>query len=468
MTSSSDDTIVAVATGTGNAAIGVVRISGSRTAALLELLCRIGSSESVPDFRSRPRQALLCSILDRDGDPIDTGLVTYFPAPASYTGEDVAELALHGNNLLLRRCVDALVSPHGPAGSPPLARPAEPGEFTRRAFLNGKLDLSQAEAVRRIIEAKSEYELRAGRRLLTGQLSRLVSRFRSALISLKAETEAEVDFSTEDLTFESRTERLERVRALVGEIEGILERAAGTTRAASGFQIALMGVPNAGKSSLLNQMLGWERAIVSDVPGTTRDYLAEEIQFEGVSVRFVDTAGLRDTNDSVEAEGVRRSHSEIQRSQIVLHVIDGARPAYQLPELPPGKGDPLAVFFVINKSDALNANAWRPSPDEKNRTLSVSCLTGDGLPVLRDGIKSTIASSVGSTDPLLLEDRHRFHFEATRAALENVVRLMGEEAPAEIIALEIDTALHHTGAITGRITEEEILGRIFSTFCVGK
>ncbi len=345
------------------------------------------------------------------------------------------------------------------------ARPADPGEFTRRAFLNGKLDLPQAEAVRRIIEAKSQFELRASQKLLAGELSRLVSRFRSTIISLKAETEAEVDFATEDLTFETKAERISRIVALEAEIAKIVERAAGTTRAASGFQIALMGVPNAGKSSLLNRMLGWDRAIVSDIPGTTRDYLAEEIELDGVTVRFVDTAGLRATTNQVEAEGVRRSESEIKRSRLVLHVIDGARPAYPLPPVPETASDP-ALLYVLNKKDALVPDAWAPGSGMD--TVVISCATGDGLDLLREKIRGHLFASINLTDPLLLEERHRFHFLECRSALNRAHQLLTDNAPAEIVALEIDTALRHTGEVTGRITDEEILGRIFSMFCVGK
>ena len=461
-----EDTILAASTPPGHGALGIVRVSGPETLALLARHCqaKVPSQKSIPSnelFVNRPRQAIYCDISDGRGAYLDEAVVTFYPGPNSYTGEDTAEISLHGNPLLLRKFILA-------AAEFPALRLAEAGEFTRRAFLNGKMDLTRAEAVRRVIEARGEFELQAGQKILSGDLARMVSRFRSHLVSLKAETEAEVDFSTEDLTFESKQERIKRTQALIEEVRSILKRSETTARLAQGFQIALAGAPNAGKSSLLNLMLGWERAIVSAVPGTTRDYVAEEIHIDGISLRIVDTAGLRQTGDSIEAEGVRRSKKEIDKSQIVLHVIDGSSSPYELAELE--RTD--RMIPVVNKSDVLDS-AWREkratsiNDDEANEVF-LSCKESTGLEDLKAAIRKLMYADTTPGDPLLLEDRHRTHFSRILDALEKVIGLWGQGAPEEIVALEIDRALEHTGEITGHVSNEEILGRIFSMFCVGK
>ncbi|MEQ9363755.1 MAG: GTP-binding protein, partial [Leptospirales bacterium] len=347
-------------------------------------------------------------------------------------------------------------------------RPANPGEFTRRAYLNGQLELTRAEAVHRIVTARTHLELAASRKNLYGEVSRLVSRFRSAIIHLKAETEAEVDFSTEDLTFESLDARKVRVRELVRQLEAIIERGRETERLRAGFQVALVGVPNAGKSSLLNRMLGWDRSIVSPVAGTTRDYVSEEIELDGVQLRFVDTAGLRTTDDQIEEQGVRLSRRTMQQSQVVLHVIDGERAPYEFPELETGG----AIVHVFNKLDLRDAYAehevYRQVAAEDLR-VSVSCETGAGFEELRAQLRKLLFQNpTVAENPLLLEDRHRYHFTHIKEALAKVLELWELGAPDEITALEIDRALEHTGAVAGRIDNEEVLGRIFSVFCVGK
>lgn len=459
---SEPQTIVAAATPPGHGALGVVRLSGPSVVSLLARYCRplkVATIDALSYYSAHPRRALRFEFVTDDGQILDDGLLTYFPGPASYTGEDCAELTLHGNPHLLRRVVLTFLESE-------LVRPAEGGEFTRRAFLNGKLDLTQAEAVRRVIEARSEYEARAGRRLLGGALSKLVSRLRSELVGLKAEVEAEVDFSTEDLTFQTRAEREERARGLLERISEILERSNAAGRVAQGLQLSLAGVPNAGKSSLLNQILGWERAIVSEVPGTTRDAVSEELHIGGTVLRIVDTAGLRDTQDSVEREGVRRSKQEIERSQIVLWVIDGSRQTY--PEIESMLGR-AGVIAVLNKIDQLHPEAWSGEGLAQGQVMvRVSCKTGAGMTELRQAIAAAAGAAIPTGEALLLEDRHRFHLERVAAALQRLLDLWKGGAPQEIAALEVDQALEEIGQLVGRVTNEEVLGRIFSVFCVGK
>tara|TARA_Y100001937_G_scaffold122491_1_gene183342 strand:- start:32844 stop:34403 length:1560 start_codon:yes stop_codon:yes gene_type:complete len=392
---------------------------------------------------------------------LDDGLFLFFRGPASYTGEDTLEVTLHGNPVIARHFILA-------ACDHLKIRPADPGEFTRRAFQNGKLDLLKAEGVRRIIDARSVFELHASRRLYDGELTRMISRFRSALIHLKAETEAEVDFSTEDLTFESREETIERVLDLRRRIADILERSRSSSRISDGVQVALSGVPNAGKSSLLNQILGWERSIVSEIEGTTRDFVSEEIELTGIAVRFVDTAGLRESQDLVEQEGVRRSRQQMERSAIIFHVCDLNREPYPEPEFPAPP-----VWHILNKADLVDPErltAWESHVrmNSADRIYPVSCKTGEGLKELREALSVFIKEETESVDPFFLEERHRYHFQRMDEALEKLLELWQQDAPAEICALELDQALHHCGELTGNISTEEVLGRIFSVFCVGK
>ena len=392
---------------------------------------------------------------------LDDGLFTFFQGPASYTGEDMLEVSLHGNPVIVRHFIlsvcDAL---H--------IRPANPGEFTRRAFQNEKLDLLAAEGVRSIIDARSVFELHASRKLYDGELTRMISRFRSALIHLKAETEAEVDFSTEDLTFESREETIERVHDLRRRIADILERSRSAARLSDGMQVALSGIPNAGKSSLLNQILGWERSIVSEIEGTTRDFVSEEIELGGIPVRFVDTAGLRESEDLVEKEGVRRSQQQMEKSLLIFHVCDLNREPYPEPVFP---GRP--VWHILNKADLATEarmKAWKSELSMKaaDRIYPISCKSGEGLNTLRNALADYLKDETESVDPFYLEERHRYHFQQMDGALVRLLELWKNDAPAEICALELDSALHHCGELTGNISTEEVLGRIFSVFCVGK
>lgn len=465
-------TIVAVSTPPGRGAIGIVRISGPAAGLALRHHCRFKR-----DILAFPRRMLVGEFLDLQGQVIDRGLAVYHPAPHSYTGEDLAELFLHGNPLLLQRLIDTLGQQRG-------IRPAEPGEFTKRAYLHGKLDITEAEAVQRLIAARSEWELMASRKNLQGALKRMVSRFRSGIIHLKAEIEADLDFSTEDLALQSKQERIEQVELLLEDLEGILQRSQITRRICSGIQAVLVGPPNAGKSSLFNQILGWERAIVSAEAGTTRDYVSEEIQLKGVTLSLIDTAGLREVEGEIERKGIHLSKQLIQQSQIVLHVIDGARPPYPYPEILEGASTQpsikeasaqaasarpsikASVIHVINKSD-LESSKKHSLPAEAS-SARVSCATGEGMEALQDLLCEHIFLDASPADAILLEERHRRHLLRARDALQKTVALWEQRAPDEIVALEVDRALENIGAISGRIDNEEILGRIFSLFCVGK
>jgi len=450
------DTIAAVATANGRSALGVVRIAGPATLSILQRYCR--TTKQISDF---PRVALLAKIFLNNGELLDEVIVLYFPAPHSYTGDDLAEISFHGNPIILRRFILQICEEEG-------VRPAEPGEFTRRAFINGKMDLTEAESIERLVSARNEYELTAVRKVYSGELKRLILRFRSALVSLKAEIEAGIDFSTEDLTYESRDSLQNTTRKLIDEITAILRKNEASHKVSAGLRVAIAGRPNAGKSSLLNVLTGKERAIVTAIAGTTRDYIVEELNLDGVPVHFIDTAGLRETEDEIEKEGIRRSRNEIHLSDLVLHVLDASLPAEELQDIEQelsGIPEDTVVIRVWNKIDKSGV----PSNfNQDTRSLSVSCKTGAGIDELLQFIRDYIFSDPVSHDPFLLEDRHQFHFRKIKVALEKLLELWRENTPEEICVLEIDTALEHIGRITGEITTEDILGRIFSTFCIGK
>ncbi len=444
-------TIAAIATGPERSALGVIRISGPRSLWLLENLIRPPSdARKVLSFKQNPRKLILGILRTEAGEIVDEVLAVYFPGPASFTGEDSAEITLHGNPVLLRQAMEAFTKIDG-------VRPAKPGEFTSRSFKNGRMDLTRAESVLQLIEARSDYEVAAARELHGGELARRMSRLRSALIGLKAESEAEIDFSTEDLTFESRKERITRISSLVKEIDWLLARGAATGRIREGISVVLVGVPNAGKSSLLNRLLGYDRAIVTEIPGTTRDTLSEVLQIAGIPVRLVDTAGIRETTDVVEREGVRRSLAELEAGTIVLHVVDASAPILAPAEFADN------VIHVLNKIDVR-----QPGLETPPGWIEVSCKSGEGVERLEQEIRSRVLVEPESRDPLLLLDRHRFHLNRMKGSLLKVVELWAQSAPDEIAALEIDEVLEHAGSITGEISTEEILGRIFSVFCVGK
>lgn len=482
-----DDTIVAISTPGGRGALGVIRVSGPFARTIVSKYIRASSflkSDQPFSLENWTRQvndhpgiARYVVVIDSDGSVLDDGIAVFFKGPRSYTGEDTLELSLHGNPVLLRSITGLFAQEPG-------VRPAEPGEFTRRAFLNGKMDLTQAEAVRRVIEGRSIYEVQAARKNLSGDLKERTERLRDDLIELKAETEAEVDFSTEDLTFSSRQERVQKINSIVSDLEKFEQQSRNTNQMISGFRIALAGIPNAGKSSLMNRILGWDRAIVSETPGTTRDYLTEEIQIDGVAVRFIDTAGLRESIDPVESEGVKRTKEELKNSDLILHIIDGSIAPYDLSfdsDIPSGR-----MLHIINKLDQLHPfyqsmiqdstgmkRADQPavfrSSGDGSESIVLSCKENRGLELLHEEIhKRIFAQSGEEASPFLLEERQLYHVQRIKQSLLKVLELWEMEAPDEIAGIELDLALEHAGEISGRIDHEEILGKIFSTFCVGK
>ncbi|HET7672244.1 MAG TPA: tRNA uridine-5-carboxymethylaminomethyl(34) synthesis GTPase MnmE [Burkholderiales bacterium] len=432
------DTIAAVATPPGRGGIGIVRISGPSAPRIAQAL--LGG---LPP----PRAAAAARFKDRQGEPIDEGLAVYFPAPHSYTGEHVVELHAHGGpivmQMLLAACLDAG------------ARLAEPGEFTRRAFLEGKLDLAQAEAVADLIDASSREAARSALRSLSGEFSAAIEALRQRLVELRALTEAQLDFPEEELDALHRDDAAQRLGGVRAALDDVLGRSRQGSLLRSGVHVVLAGRPNVGKSSLLNRLSGEERAIVTAIPGTTRDALREPIQIEGVPLVVVDTAGLRSSGDEVERLGMARTRAELERADVILvvHEAGAANPAP--PPLPEG----AARINVHNKLDL--APGFTPPPGE----LAVSAKTGQGMADLRRAILAAAGWSATGESVFLARERH---LRALHAARDHLERAAAEQARWEIFAEELRLAHDQLAAVTGAFTSDDLLGEIFARFCIGK
>lgn len=455
-----NDTIAAVSTASGSGAIGIIRMSGPEALTISSSFL-YSKNKPVSPSDVQPRMAIQCvfQIGDRQVDQI---LFFYFKAPNSYTGENLCEFHFHGNPILLREALDAIFR----AG----ARPAKQGEFSRRAFLNEKLDLTEAEAIGRLISARSRFELELAQKNVFGEVSRFTSNLRSQLISLKAECEAEIDFSTEDLTYESLEERKARIEKVKTLCQTVITKSDSAEKLIQQLRIVLYGEPNTGKSSLMNVLLGKDRSIISEIPGTTRDYISEEILLEGIPVRLVDTAGVRETEDRIEKLGIERSEKEFQSADIRLFLVDVSKKENWKEFISKTQDRLEGSILVANKIDILDSS-WDPNLFSEVKDLTVceiSCKTKEGISILLGAIKEKAGTMGHSEDYVLLEERQRYHFETIVRCLNNTLQLIGEGAPAEIYIKEIDYALSEIGEVNGRVDTEEILGRIFSKFCVGK
>ena len=440
---SESDTIVAAATPPGTGGIGVVRISGNDAPTIARTM--LGS---LPE----PRVATYGDFRRVDGTLLDTGVALYFADDASFTGEPVVELHGHGGPVVIAALVDAAIE----LG----ARQAEPGEFSRRAFLNDKLDLAQAEAIADLIESGTQQAARAALRSLAGEFSAAVYDLVERLTGLRTYVEAAIDFPEEEIDFLSDAELKDRVADCGAVFDTLLEQAAVGRVLRDGFQVVIVGKPNAGKSSLMNRLSGEDTAIVTEIAGTTRDVLRERININGLAVELVDTAGLRDNPDRVEAEGIRRARDAMANADAVLWIQDATENDEQLEDTLPD-GVPLVV--VRNKID-LSGDAAGSKGDE----VCLSAKTGEGFAGLRERIQALAGFRDMGEGAYTARRRHvrairaaAEHFEAGKAALET-------QRSGELLAEELRLAQQELGQITGDVTSDELLGRIFSSFCIGK
>ncbi|MBV9695495.1 MAG: tRNA uridine-5-carboxymethylaminomethyl(34) synthesis GTPase MnmE [Gammaproteobacteria bacterium] len=446
------DTIVAIATPPGRGGIGIVRLSGPKVPELAAVL--LGE---LP----RPRHATFARFQAADGAALDAGLALFFPGPHSYTGEHVLELHGHGGPLVL----EALQARALELG----ARRALPGEFTQRAFLNDKLDLAQAEAVADLIEAGSREAARAAMRSLQGEFSSMVQGLTEALIELRTYVEAAIDFPEEEIDFLADRELTERFAAVRAHFAAVQASAQQGRLLREGMTVVIAGRPNAGKSSLLNRLAGYDAAIVTDLPGTTRDVLRERIEIDGMPLHVLDTAGLREAQDRIEAEGIRRAQAEMARADRVLFVIDaaadpaGAAFAAERGQLPPS----LPVTLVFNKCDLSRGLPLADTLSGPPR-LYLSALTGEGVPALREHLKRSMGyqSAAGST--VSARARHLEALTRARSHTEEAERQLREHRAGELVSEELRLAQQALSEITGEFSSEDLLGRIFASFCIGK
>jgi tRNA modification GTPase len=442
------DTIAAISTAFGEGAIAVLRLSGPRAVEVADaVFCGKDSLRNAP-----ARVAQFGSLHDR-GSKLDDVLATVFRAPASYTGEDLVEIGCHGGVLVTRRILEALLR-HG-------ARAAEPGEFTQRAFLNGKMDLTQAEAVMDLISAQTDLALRAANEQLEGRLGDRIRDLREALLEMLAHVEAYIDFPDEDIDPETGEALRKRIVQARSDVQKLLDTAAQGRVLREGVRTVIYGAPNVGKSSLLNRLLGYERAIVSARPGTTRDVIEEVINLRGIPLHLMDTAGVRESSDEIEREGMERTRRAVERADLVLHVADASQPNGSS-----GRFENSApTVDVLNKIDLGENETWRGV-----EAVRVSCETGAGFDALADAIEERIfGGGAAHRDwTIAINARHQSCLERALDYLQAARSAFDQNLSPEFIAEELRAALDAVGEVAGKADTEELLGVIFGRFCIGK
>ena len=450
------DTICAVATPPGRGGVGIIRLSGPDSFQLASALC---PTQVLP----APRQAAYRSFYkpdDRDANQsIDQGLLLCFPGPHSFTGEDVCELHTHGSPIIQAEIIQALIQ----AG----ARHAEPGEFSQRAFLNGRMDLIQAEAIADLIAASSEQAARAAQRSMEGVFSQQVTALAEALTALRVWIEAALDFPDEEIDFLAEGKVVQQLEALLAQLIGILEQAQTGRVLTEGIKVAIVGAPNVGKSSLLNALSRRDTAIVTAIAGTTRDVVREQLVFAGLAMTLADTAGLRDTDDPIEAEGVARAHRELQSADVIWHVMDdrGADPVVvrAIQALP-------SSHLVITIRNKIDESGEPPGlTQEGSQTLvQLSALTGIGLDTLEDHMMRQLGLQETSTNEFSARQRHIEALQFAADQLTDGMQALTATGSGELLAEHLKTAADALASLTGAVTTDELLGRIFSEFCIGK
>jgi tRNA modification GTPase len=444
-----NDAIAAVATPAGRGGVAVIRLSGPNLRPLLGALI---------NTEIAPRHATLAKFHDKNGAIIDHGIALFFPAPRSYTGEDVVEIQAHGGpvvvQMLLARCLELG------------ARLAEPGEFTKRAFLNDKLDLAQAESVADLINATTAEAVRCAVRSLEGEFSKRIDALGLSLTNLRVLVEATLDFPEEEIDLIEKSGLKEKLANLRGAITAVTDASRQGSLLREGIQVVLAGQPNVGKSSLLNKLAGAERAIVTDIPGTTRDAIRESISIRGVPLHLVDTAGLRDARDPVEEIGIARSHDAISKADIVLWVADATRPETYVIDgaLADSSVGNVTIILVINKIDLVDASSEYKISSAAAVQVKISAHSGEGL----DALKDEILRSAGWADGESVFLARARHLQALNLSAAHVDAAIGRMAQLELCAEELRLAQIALASITGVVSADDLLGKIFSQFCIGK
>jgi tRNA modification GTPase len=457
------DTIAAIASAPGRGAVGVIRISGPDAARIATEI--VGRS-------LKPRQAVVANFRGSTGETMDRGLALYFPAPASFTGEDVLELQGHGGALIL----DVLLKRLMDLG----CRMARPGEFSERAFLNGKIDIAQAEAIADLIDAGTAAAARAAVRSMQGEFSARINLLQAQITELRILVEAAIDFPEEELDFLPGSVLGGRMAKILMAFDAVTAAARQGALLREGLNIVIAGKPNAGKSSLLNRLVGDDIAIVTDQPGTTRDVLRQQVHIDGLPLNLIDTAGLRATTDAAEAEGVRRAFNEVERADRVLYIVDAATTTgadaadpdsanapvdrrSELGELPPG----VPVTLVFNKID-LHGTAPRVDETRDPPEVFLSAKTGEGVELLRSHLKTRAGYSGGDAGALSARRRHLDALARAYSSVVQAAETLRTTRAFELFAEELRRAQLALGEITGEFSSDDLLGEIFSSFCIGK
>lgn len=442
-------TVVAIASPPGTGAISLIRLSGPQAVTIADRATD-GKVSAQP-----PRRARLCSVRDEQGGIIDQGLLTAFPAPHSYTGEELVEFSGHGGILVTREVLARFLE----CG----AQSAEAGEFTKRAFLNGQLDLTQAEGVMDVISAQTRLALRAAQGQLEGRLGQQTTAARDQLLDCLAHLEASIDFPDEDIDAQTGRELTERVQSVRDSAQSLLATADQGRILREGVQTVICGSPNVGKSSLLNHLLGFERAIVSEQAGTTRDTIEETINLDGIPLRLIDTAGVRKAGDEIEAQGIQRTVRQIANADLLLEVVDASQPRSTEDSL--STSDAHRVL-ILNKTDLGEHASWQGV-----EAVRLSCRSREGFGELSDAIRRVLHFGQLDTGGQLvaINARHQQSLIRAQGALEAALELMTPEAfQAELAAIDLREALDALGEIPGKVDTEDLLGVIFSSFCIGK
>lgn len=464
----SSDTICAISTPSGIGGIAIARISGPDA---IKIADSIWSGQRLSDVKSHT--AHLGTLTDRRGDQLDQAVATVFRSPRSFTGDDVVELSVHGSRFVQRELIDTLIA----AG----ARLAQPGEFTRRAFASGRMDLTEAEAVADVIASNSRAAHRIAISQMRGGISRRLQQLREQLVDLASLLELELDFSEEDVEFASRERITQLARQLHSEITRLHNSFAAGNAIKEGIPVAIIGATNAGKSSLLNALLGDDRAIVSDIHGTTRDTIEETLEIGDYQFRFIDTAGIRDTTDQIEQIGIDRSIQAIDKSRIIILVVDPTSPLPnelidKIKQTINGASTPPHLIIALNKTDIASANETAHAAEILNtlfdniRIIPLSAQTTNGLSQLTEAIEQVALADRGQSDEDILITNAR-HAQSLAQAAQSTARLLdgiSANLPGDLMAQDLRETLHHLATITGQIPSTEILATIFSRFCVGK
>lgn len=452
------DTIVALSTPPGRSGIGVIRLSGVRS---LEIASALVQEEN---FTPVPNQVALKNLRDpANGEILDRALLTYFKSPHSFTGEDVVELSCHGSPILLRYLIDIILSLN--------ARLAGPGEFTLRALSNGRLNLSQAEAIRDLINAQTKAAVQQATRQLGGELSSRLQPIKDTLLDIIVPLESSLEFVEDDLPEVSINQIKRKLSDLIKSVEELASTFSTGRLLRDGLKVTLVGRPNVGKSSLFNSLLASDRAIVTDVPGTTRDSLSEMINLQGIPILLTDTAGMRDSADKIESLGVERTRRSIADADLVIIVLDGSQPLIEEDKEVFNEVAESTYLIALNKSDldSFKRRALEYSNGQPTSILSVSAKTGAGLEALRAAILEPFTRFDTSDTGLLITDARHFDLlQRTQSALSSSLSLLEQRASEELVLVGLYDGLRFVGEITGETTPDDVLSQIFATFCIGK